>query len=239
MKLKLKSITQGLLLLGCAGLAQAQDRSHTLSIELTNLTQGIAFTPLLVSAHDAGTDLFEIGEPASSSLQAMAEGGALDGLVSDLQAAGAVLSTNPAGGPLMPTSMVTVMDFDPQANTHLSIAAMLLPTNDGFVGLDAWPIPSEPGTYTLMLNGYDAGTEANDERVVDGGGMPGVSGIPAVPFVDAGTGGTGITTNIPNGSVHIHPGNIGDSDMTGGSSDLMSAKHRWLNPIAKVVITVK
>lgn len=237
--MKLKSITQGLLLLSCAGLAHAQDHTHTLSIELTNLTQGIAFTPLLVSAHGAGTDLFEVGEPASSSLQAMAEGGALDGLVADLQATGAALSTNPAGGPLMPTMSAMVEDFDPKTNTHLSITAMLLPTNDGFVGLDAWPIPSEPGTYTLMLNGYDAGTEANDERVIDGGGMPGALGIPAVPFVAAGEGGTGVTTTIPNDSVHIHPGNIGDSDMTGGISDLMSHQHRWLNPVAKVVITVQ
>ena len=46
---------------------------------------------------------------------------------------------------------------------YLSIAAMFLPSNDGFVGVDSWPIPTQPGTYTFRMNGYDAGTEANAE----------------------------------------------------------------------------
>ena len=41
-----------------------------------------------------------------------------------------------------------------------SIVAMMLPTNDGFVGLDALRVPRWRGTYTYYLNGYDAGTEA-------------------------------------------------------------------------------
>jgi len=39
--------------------------------------------------------------------------------------------------------------------------------------------------------------------------------------------------------VHIHRGNIGDDSMTDGKSDVTNTVHRWLNPIAKVTVTVK
>ena len=115
---------------------------------------------------------------------------------------------------------------------------MLLPTNDGFVGKDSWAIPSEAGTYTFYMNGYDAGTEANDE-IVNGGGAPGVPGIPVDPGSYSGTGGSGVSSSSANSNIHIHPGNVGDSDASGGVSDLDSRIHRWLNPVAKVVVTVK
>jgi hypothetical protein len=114
---------------------------------------------------------------------------------------------------------------------------MLLPTNDGFVGLDSLRIPQLPGTYIYYLKGYDAGTEANDERIT-GGGAPGVPGIPADAGGYAGTGGTGATDFEVNTRVHIHPSVIGDTDPVGGISDLDSTIHRWQNPVAEVIIEV-
>lgn len=213
--------------------------AETVSVEITNLTQNLYFTPLLVTAHAGDTHLFQVGEMASSSLQAMAEGGDISGLSELTTSIGAVSAENPAGGLLAPASHTMVMDLDTGDNNLLSIVGMILPTNDGFVGLDAWPIPDAPGSYTIMLNAYDAGTEANNELIVEGSGMPGVAGIPANPAGSGGTGGTGVTTEESNHSVHIHRGNLGDSDMTGGSSDLTSSVHRWLNPVAKVVVTVE
>lgn len=107
---------------------------------------------------------------------------------------------------------------------------MLLPTNDGFVGLDSWAIPEQAGTYTTTLRGYDAGTEANDELA---------SSIPNPPFLTFGANGTGVETSISNDKVHVHPGNIGDADATAGISDLDNASHRWLNPVATITIVVK
>ena len=126
-----------------------------------------------------------------------------------------------------------------EGNDYLSLTAMLLPTNDGFVGLNSWKIPTEAGTYTIYLNGYDAGTEANDERVVEGSGALGVPGIPAAPGGNAGTGGSGVTSSESNTMVHIHPGNLGDDDLEAGISDLDNTVHRWLNPVAKLTVTVK
>ena len=45
------------------------------NVRITNLTNGIYFTPFLVAAHPDGTSLFAVGQPASANLQAMAEGG--------------------------------------------------------------------------------------------------------------------------------------------------------------------
>ncbi len=213
--------------------------AEIISVKITNLSQGIYFTPLLLTAHSDGTHLFEVGSEASAELQAMAEGGDISGLVTLADSISAVSSENPAGGLLMPSASTMVMDWDTGMNDRLSIVAMLLPTNDGFVGLDAWPIPSEAGTYTIMLNGYDAGTEANNELVVDGSGAPGMLGIPANPGGNSGAGGTGVTTDEGNDTVHVHRGNLGDAMTTGGPSDLNSSIHRWLNPVAKVVVTVQ
>jgi hypothetical protein len=211
--------------------------AQTIDVEITNLTHGLHFTPLLVSAHTDTSNLFQAGTAATAALQAMAEGGNTAPLVA-ASLSDTVNSINPAGGLLAPAMSTTVTDLDTAGNDVLSIVAMVLPTNDGFVGLNSWDIPEEAGTYTVYLNAYDAGTEVNDEIIdmVNGGSD---DGIPADPGAKSGTGATGVATTENNTSVHIHRGTIGDTTLTGGISDLDSSIHRWLNPVAKVVVTVK
>ena len=160
-------------------------------VQITNLTNAIYFTPLLVAAHPSGNNLFATGQPASANLQAMAEGGDIAGLADDMAAIGATVIQNPAGGLLTPTASTTLsMNTDGTSNDRLSIVAMLLPTNDAFAGLNAIEIPTEPGVYTYNVPAYDSGTEANDE-LLTGGGAPGAPGMPADPSGLGGTGGTG------------------------------------------------
>jgi len=208
-----------------------------ITVEITNLTNGIYYTPLLVAKHGAQMDLFEPGMPASVHLKAMAEGGDISGLIADLEAEGADIVANPAGGLLAPGQTATASFMRGGRNNRLSIVAMLLPTNDGFVGLDSLPIPKARGTYTYDLLGYDAGTEANDE-IINGGGMPGVPGIPADPGGNGGTGASGVTMAEHNQTVHVHRGTLGDDDPNGGMSDLNRSVHHWLNPVAKVTIHI-
>lgn len=217
-----------------SGLVSAQD----LTVTITNLTHGTYFTPLLIAAHDNQTHLFQPGTAASMHLQAMAEGGNIAGLETDLLAIGANVVSNPAGGVLAPGASVSADLVSNPHNSRLSLTAMLVPTNDGFVGLDALTIPKTPGSYTYYLNAYDAGTEANDE-VINGGGAPGTPGVPGDPGGNGGTGATGVIATEHNTHVHIHRGILGDTDPTGGMSDLDSRIHGWDNPIAKLVITVK
>ncbi|HHM05898.1 MAG TPA: hypothetical protein ENJ19_09160 [Gammaproteobacteria bacterium] len=225
-------------LLAMSLLVPAATVADTIQITLTNLTHGSYFTPLLVAAHDSSTHLFQPGSAASASLQAMAEGGDLSGLVADVANVGATYVENPAAGLLEPgASTTTMLDTTGTQNTRLSIVAMILPTNDGFVGLDALTLPATAGTYTFYLNAYDAGTEANDE-IVNGAGSPGAPGIPADPGGHSGSGASGAATADNNSAVHIHRGVLGDQDSSGGVSDLDSSVHRWLNPVAKLVLSV-
>ena len=207
-------------------------------VQISNLSNGIYFTPFLVAAHPAGNNLFMAGQPASANLQAMAEGGSISGLSADVTALGATVVENPAGGLLAPASSTTFnVNTDGTSNDRLSFVAMLLPTNDAFAGLNALEIPTEAGVYTFDVPAYDAGTEANDE-LLTGGGAPGAAGMPADPGGLAGTGGSGAAGADANPNVHIHRGSLGDTDAAGGTSDLDSSVHRWLNPVIRVTITV-
>jgi len=211
------------------------------NVRIVNLTNGFWFTPILVAAHPDGSSLFSTGQPASASLQAMAEGGDISGLVADLQGMGATLGEDPAGGMLMPAMSANVdMNTDGTSNVLLSVVTMLLPTNDAFIGLNSITIPTEPGTYTFNVPAYDSGTEANDELIAGmPGGAPGVAGIPGDPGGLAGTGGTGAAAADANTNVHIHRNTLGDTMAAGGPSDLDSTVHRWLNPVARVIVTVQ
>jgi len=221
-------------------LGQAVAAEFTVTVK--NLTNGIYFTPLLISAHDGDTHLFETGSPASPALQAMAEGGDISKLLKKVGGEDRDTKENPAGGLLQPGGIVSDVYFNTNRtrNRYLSLVAMLLPTNDGFVGLDSLLIPRIPGTYKYYLVGYDAGSEANDERInlTGDGGTPGIEGIPAAPGGDAGVDGTGVSVVDTNPAVHVHRGVVGDTDPAGGISDLDSTIHRWLNPVAEIVIEV-
>ncbi|QDF65900.1 hypothetical protein FJQ87_03725 [Shewanella sp. SNU WT4] len=209
-----------------------------LEITITNLTNGNHFTPILIAAHDDDIALFRSGEDASSALQKMAEGGDISDLVAAVDGAGYPKLANPAGGLLAPSSMSNKANLETNEAMYLSVVAMVLPTNDAFIGLDSWKIPTEAGTYQVYINAYDAGTEANDE-IINGGGASGVAGIPAAPGANGGVNGTGLNDLSGNDKVHIHPGVLGDFDAAGGVSDLDSRIHRWLNPVARMTVTVK
>ncbi len=236
----MKTFFRAALLSACAGAAPAAQATD-FNVEIVNLTNGIWFTPFLVAAHPEGTSLFSTGQPASASLQAMAEGGDISGLVADLMGLGATIGANPAGGLLPPADSTNIdLNTDGTSNVVLSVVSMLLPTNDAFAGLNSVVIPTEPGRYVFNVPAYDAGTEANDELLnMTDGGVPGVSGMPADPGGLAGTGGTGAAGADANSTVHIHRNTLGDTDAAGGPSDLDSRVHRWLNPVVRVIVTVR
>jgi len=253
-------------------------QAATLTVEITNLTRGMSFTPRLLVAHNENIDLFEPGTPATRALAWMAEGGVI--VTSQNAASGSSnfeylleLPENApnntwqgfglGGPPLPPATTSNSYTFDSEDFEFLSLVTMLIPTNDAFAGLDSWRIPTEPGTYTVTLNAYDSGTEANDEinatrtDVIEGGtglalggyAVPGMAGSGNPNATNVGVGGTGVAIQIQageladdpadrEGAVHIHRNVVGDTDPNGGISDLDSRVHRWLNPVARMTITV-
>jgi len=265
-----------------AAVASSTISAQTINISITNLTHAQHFTPRLVVAHDATVDLFEPGVDASTPLAWLAEAGVIDDaqepasngqnfewLLGPVDNDNTTNTWHRFGGLVAPSSTVGY-DFDTMDKQYLSLLAMLIPTNDTFVGLDSIRIPTEPGTYTYTLNAYDAGTELNDELnstrtdIVEQGGLPlggygrpGVAGAGAPPIaaLGMGVGGTGVAISVGkaedgtdiganevadgiDGPVHIHRNILGDTDLTGGASDLISTVHRWLNPVARVTVIV-
>jgi len=212
----------------------------TYKVEVQNLTRGIYFAPILVSAHPATTKLFTSGMPASTNIQSVAERGDIAGVTTDMAGVAAKYVENPAGGLLSPGASTMADLGDPgTANTNLTVIGMIVPSNDGFIALNDIALPTAAGTYVYMVNGYDAGTEGNDE--IRGSGVHGVAGFGVPEPIDAmvGHGGTGIAGVTPEGFVHIHPGHIGDQDKNGGTTDTDASVHRWLNPVARVTVTVQ
>jgi hypothetical protein len=212
----------------------------TYKVEVQNLTRGTYFAPILVSAHPATTKLFSLGTAASANVESVAERGDISGVTADMAAVAANSVANPAGGLLAPgASTMADLATPDAANTNLTVIGMIVPSNDGFIALNDIALPTAAGTYVYMVNGYDAGTEGNDE--IRGSGAPGMPGfgVPAPLENLVGTGGTGIPGVAAEGFVHIHPGHIGDMNKTGGTSDLDSSIHRWLNPMARVTVTVQ
>jgi hypothetical protein len=94
MRSKLIGIFLGLLILTSFSVCQAS--AAEFSVTMKNLTHGTWFTPLLITAHDRHTDLFETGKRASGALQAMAEGGDISGLLAYAKTEG------PTASPIRP-----------------------------------------------------------------------------------------------------------------------------------------
>ncbi|MGD8937202.1 MAG: spondin domain-containing protein [Thiogranum sp.] len=198
--------------------ATAEDsRGTNYRVTITNLTVGQTFTPFLVASHSPADNLlFSAGDAPGDKLAALAEGGDTAPLQAALDADGRVDATATSGGLLGPGDTVTVSITAPPGWDHISLAAMLIPTNDGFVSLQNVAIPDDRQAATYYAPAYDAGSEPNDElcSAIPGPVCGGVGGSPGV-------GGEGF--------VHIHPG-------IHGIGDLDPAERDWRTPVAKIVI---
>ncbi|WP_218142992.1 spondin domain-containing protein [Nitrosomonas marina] len=201
-------------------------------VEITNLTYKIAFTPRIVIAH-VPVSLFAPGDNLNDTstgllngqmnhaLSEIAEAGSLGPIMAilDQESVRNFVSYVVGSGLLVggKKQSVELLDVD-DAQSHLSLFAMLLPTNDGFIALNNMALPQN-GSVQYYLNAYDAGTETNTESCED---IPG-------PLC----GGTGQSPNdAGEGFVHIHTGIRGLNP-----DEIDPAEYDWKNPVAVVTIT--
>ncbi|MFO7639904.1 MAG: spondin domain-containing protein [Candidatus Competibacteraceae bacterium] len=220
---RLTALPASLLLAAALTGAQAQSANGPMyEVTITNLTRGASFTPILVASHRAGVKLFDLGQPASAELAIMAEGGDIAPLEQALRADGRVVDIASTDGLLGPGQSVTVRVAVRRAD-HISLAAMILPTNDGFIALNGVAAPRF-GSETHRLPGYDAGSEPNDELCA---AIPG----PQCGEINGGEMGEGVSSPSADdeGFVHVHAG-------IHGIADLKAAEYDWRNPVAAVTI---
>lgn len=189
-------------------------------VTITNITNSISFTPIVVASHRKKISIFKLGEPASAALAEIAESG-MHGLL-DVMLANNGADVGNSGDPLMPGASVDVMVSAKHGARRITVASMLLPTNDGFFALNSVRAPRH-GTVTYNSPGYDAGSEFNDDNCDN---IPGPQ-----------CGGAGLSADDPSdeGYVHIHRGIQGP--VTGLLADFEDDVFDWRNPVAKITIT--
>jgi hypothetical protein len=185
-------------------------------VTITNLTPGQTFTPQLLVAHPTAIALFEIGAAATEELAILAEGGNTVPLMELAIGAGAHAMT--IDGLLAPGASTSGI-IDAVEGDVLSIAAMLIPTNDTFVALDSMPLPAE-GSVTYYLKAYDAGTEENDQLCRN------------IPGPVCGGEGESAPAMGDEGFVHV---SNGFHNLRGNA--LKPENYDWRNPVAKVTVT--
>lgn len=196
---------------------------RTYRVTVTNLTGGQPMTPFVVAAHSGSTAIFTAGSAASPGLQSLAENGGAGVLAAELSGNSrvgdvSVAAPDPAG-PFGPGESVSTFITSTPGARKLSVAGMLICTNDGFGAIDSVQLNANGKTRVVYGMAYDAGTEINTEAYAD-----------MVPPCD-GMGQTGMTNPVlaESGVVHPHSG-------IQGGGDLSPAVHGWTGAVIRVTI---
>ena len=196
-------------------------------VMLTNLTVGAPaqggqiFSPPIFVTHGHGFSIGASGEAASAELTALAETGnhaPLAALAMGSDAVSGVIAfPAPPDGVVIPGGTVTTTVSTSSDAGHLSLATMLVQTNDGIVLGNRLPLFDEDGnprSFTMDLIAYDAGTEENNELATH---------VPGPPF----EGGERAPTE--GGVITPHPGIAGTADV--------GAAFGWTEPTARVTVS--
>ncbi len=196
-------------------------------VTVTNITRNQRFTPILAATHTDAVRLFTLGSPASSGLATLAEEGAVGPLSAALAADPGVADVvsspppPPADNLITPGESVTLMIRGDRGIDHLSVAAMLIPTNDAFFALNGVELPRRDQPVSFFAVAYDAGSERNDEQC---------ESIPGPGFPECGGDGGGLMpSGGEEGFVHVHQG-------IHGVGDLLPSVRDWRNPVAHVTV---
>ena len=185
-------------------------------VTITNLTPSQTFTPQLLVTHSPAIALFAVGDPALPELEILAEGGnttPLQDLAGSLGATGYTID-----GLLGPGETISG-EIDGLEGDVISVAAMLIPTNDTFMALNSAPLPVE-GSVTYYVQAYDAGTEENDQLCRN---IPGPT-----------CGGEGVSEEADGDEGFVHISN-GFHNLRGNA--LKPEDYDWRNPVARVTVT--
>jgi hypothetical protein len=188
-------------------------------VKITNITKAQTFTPILLFSHKKGVKLFTLGDPASVELEHLCEAGDTAPLTALLEANPNVKAVTTAAAPLPAGQSLTMSVDAGDGFAYVSVAAMLIPTNDGCFAILEATGTDRNEVLTLTAPAYDAGTEFNDESCTH---------IPGPDNVCQGEG-FNPSRDGAEGFVHVHEAIHGIGDLPASSWD-------WRNPVAQVRI---
>ena len=145
-------------------------------------TGPVGLAPVFAAFHDGSYDIFNAGGTASAGLEALAEVGDFNVLLGAVPAGVNAKGFAP-GGPFAPAGGTGNEVFSVEASqTSFSLASMVLPSNDWFIGTDTAVdisslIGASVGTSIPLVFStvYDAGTELEDFAFAPGGGLVGIT----------------------------------------------------------------
>lgn len=206
---------QALLLLGSLLVGGMAAADGYYEVTVTNVTKGMTFTPIMVATTRRGDQFFQLGAEASAEVEAMAETGDLGPLQASLDAHD--ISNSSFLPFLAPGESVTQLVATRGRYRNVSIAAMLIPSNDTFFAVNGVPGPRGMKSITINVPAYDAGSELNDELCVSLPG-PGCDGDPGPISMNG------------EGYVYVSNGIRGIGDLDANLLD-------FNNPVAQVTIT--
>ncbi|MGB0383855.1 MAG: spondin domain-containing protein, partial [Ardenticatenaceae bacterium] len=163
---------------GFTNLTITHSGGTTFDVTLTNASDSTvypgALTPMLWAVHDNSVKLFQTGTPASAGLQSLAEDGDASTLQAALAAMAGVSSSAVAGnGPIMAGGSFTATVTLDANHRYLSLANMVVPSNDTFAAFGPAGIVllNQDGTPRTDAEiaadiadefiAWDAGTERN------------------------------------------------------------------------------
>ncbi len=224
------ALSASLLLSACGGGSSSTNPATntpaaiSYSVNIVNTTNNQPLSPVAVISHTADYSAWSIGNPASTELENIAEGGSNSQLLASLTG---IDATSVSGaGAIGPGGNQTIT-ITPSATsqTLITIATMLVNANDAFSGINAIDVSQLTSGESMTVNAkiYDAGTELNSESA---GTMPG----PA----DGGEGFNANRTDI-NNVVRSHGGVVTSSD--GLTTSVLNQSHKFDNPGMIVTIT--
>ncbi|WOJ94792.1 spondin domain-containing protein [Congregibacter variabilis] len=197
--------------------------SASFEVTVVNLSNAQPLSPIAVLAHGADQRLFTVGQAASQGLEMLAESGDNSELLAEIDARATISGEAPLG-PGATTTLTLELDSDDTNATLLSLASMLVNTNDAITALNGIDVSGLAVGDTLAFStvAYDSGTEANDEAA---GTIPG----PA----DGGEGFNADRNDVAD-QVTMHGGVVTVDD--GLNTSVLNQTHRFDNPVARVMI---
>lgn len=215
-----------LMLAACGGddnsTAEVEEINSVFDVNVVNATHSQPLSPPAFILHGDGYSAWEMGEPVSEGLEELAESGAPDNFL--LSAEDYALD-QVAGELIMPgTNMSVTLSAESSDGLQLTVASMLVNTNDAFSGMTGFELDGllVGESVSFLAPIYDAGTEMNDESVS------------SIPGPAAGGEGYNVQREARD-MVTRHPGVVTADD--GLQTSVLSEAHRFDGGAMLVTVT--